>query len=286
MDARLIHVVTDKGFYSEANIDAMYEKHIKFIVGVPFTVGFANEMVHKAREDEIFSHMNYRRVFDDEIYVKSTMTKWKGHRCYIHVYYNSLKAELERIKFDRILYDCFLELENGKTHDAHKSHYKRFFHVKETPKRGRKVEYNQEAIDEYRKNTAGWFVMITNDVKDPVRALEIYRQKDTAEKAFDDLKNDLDGKRLRIHSEQAMEGRFFIQFIALILSARIKQVMNEAGWYKNNNMQQVIEEMKSMKEVKLQGSRKKIVTTPTAFQEKIMKLFGGEGRPVYNLSGF
>jgi transposase len=78
--------------------------------------------------------------------------------------------------------------------------------------------------------------MISNDVKDPVKALEIYRMKDTAEKAFDDLKNDLDSKRLRIHSTQAMEGRLFIQFIALILSNKIKGVMNEAGWYKNYNM--------------------------------------------------
>ena len=192
---------------------------------------------------------------------------------YIHVYYDSLKAEVESRKFDRLLYDCFTELETGNAIDAHKPYYKEFFHFKETPKRGRKVEYNQTAIDEHRKNTTGWFVMITNDVKDPVKALEIYRQKDTAEKVFDDLKNDLDGKRLRIHSVQAMDGRLFIQFIALVLSARIKHVMNEAGWYKNHDMQQVIDEMKSIREVKLGGNRKKLTTTPTAFQGKIIKLF-------------
>jgi transposase len=38
--------------------------------------------------------------------------------------------------------------------------------------------------------------MITNDVKDPVKAMEIYRRKDAVEKGFDDLKNDLDCKRL------------------------------------------------------------------------------------------
>jgi transposase len=52
------------------------------------------------------------------------------------------------------------------------------------------------AIDEHRNNTVGWFVMITNDVKDPVKAMEIYRRKDAVEKGFDDLKNDLDCKRL------------------------------------------------------------------------------------------
>jgi transposase len=156
----------------------------------------------------------------------------------------------------------------------HKTHYERFFTVKETLKRGRKVEYKQEAIDKHRENTTGWFVMLSNDVKEPVKALEIYRMKDTAEKAFDDLKNDLDCKRLRIHSTQAMEGRLFIQFIALILSSKIKVVMNEAGWYKNYNMQQVIDEMKALREVKTSGRRKSLISTPTAFQEKIIKLFG------------
>jgi transposase len=274
IDAKRLHLVMDKGFYSETNIDGMYGKHIRFLVGVPFTVGYANELVKKARAEEIRSHENYRRIFEDEVYAKSELTNWKGHRFYTHVYFDSLKAELENKKFDRKLYDCFKELEGGKTADDQKAFYQKFFRIKETPKRGRKVEYNQEAIDNHRKNTTGWFVLVSNDIKDPVNALEIYRMKDTAEKAFDDLKNDLDCKRLRIHSNEAMEGRLFIQFIALILSAKIKQIMNEAGWFRNHNMQQVIDEMKSLREVKTGGRHKKIISTLTAFQGKIIQLFG------------
>ena len=43
-------------------------------------------------------------------------------------------------------------------------------------------------------------------------------QKDAIEKGFDDLKNDLDMKRLRIHSNATMEGRIFIQFVSLVLT--------------------------------------------------------------------
>jgi transposase len=275
IDAKRLHLVMDKGFYSETNIEEMYGKHIRFLVGVPFTVGYANKLVKKARAEGIRSHENYRRIYDDEVYAKSESADWKGHRFYTHVYFDSLKAELENKKFDRKLYDCFKELEDGKTDDDHKAFYQKFFRVKETPKRGRKVEYNQEAIDDHRENTTGWFVLVTNDIKDPVNALEIYCMKDAAEKAFDDLKNDLDCKRLRIHSNQAMEGRLFIQFVALILSARIKHIMNEAGWFKNHDMQQVIDEMKSLREVKTEGLHKrKIISTFTAFQEKIIQLFG------------
>ena len=50
--------------------------------------------------------------------------------------------------------------------------------------------------------------------------------------------------------------------------------MKTAGWFKNFDMQKVIDGMKSLREVKIASSRKKVITTPTALQEKIMRLFG------------
>jgi transposase len=78
--------------------------------------------------------------------------------------------------------------------------------------------------------------MITNDIKDPIKALEIYRRKDIVEKSFDNLKNDLDCKRLRIHSAQTMDGRLFIQFIALIMAEKIQY---NAYWFSKTNSRAV-----------------------------------------------
>lgn len=136
------------------------------------------------------------------------------------------------------------------------------------------MEYNQDSIDAYRKNSVGWFVLATNDIKNPVKALEVYRMKDTVEKHFDDLKNDPDMKRLRIHSAAAMDGRLFIQYIALILSSQIKNIMNDDGWFESHNMQEVIDEMKSLRVVSVEGKRKQIYTTMTSFQKEIVELFG------------
>ena len=268
-----LHLVMDKGFYSKDNIDELYSARMKFLIGVPFTVGFAREQVERARENDIMSHKNYRMIFEDELFVTTSLEKWNGHRLYVHVYYDSYKAEMEYKKFNQKLYLCFKELETGNLTKKNAPFYEEYFTIKETPKRGRTVTYNQEAIDAHRTNTVGWFVMITNDMKDPVKALEIYRRKDTAEKSFDNIKNDLDGKRLRIHSVPAMEGRLFIQFIALILSERIQLTMHQAGWFKNHSMQDVISEMHSLQEVSVQGRRKKYHTTPTNFQRQIAKLF-------------
>ena len=151
--------------------------------------------------------------------------------------------------------------------------YDRFFIVTETPKRGRKVDYNQEAIDRYRRNTAGFFVLASNDIKDPVKALEIYRMKDSVEKHFDDLKNDLDMKRLRIHSSSAMDGRLFVQYIALILSSYIRSILNKNGWLKNHTLQDVIDEMKSLRLVCMDGKFSTLYTTLTSLQKQIATLF-------------
>ena len=101
------------------------------------------------------------------------------------VYFDSIKAALDEKKFSHRILTEYEELCSGSPVKEHQKDYERFFIIKETPKRGRKVEYNQKAIDTHRKNSVGWFVLATNDIKDPVEALEVYRMKDTIEKRFD-----------------------------------------------------------------------------------------------------
>ena len=125
----------------------------------------------------------------------------------------------------------------------------------------------------HKQNHIGWLVIISNKTKDATEALRSYRQKDAIEKGFDDLKNDLDMKRLRIHSNTAMEGRIFIQFVALILTTYLRGIMEKQGWNRSHNLQEIMSEMKSLKEISVEGKRKKLVTTPTKFQRQIMELY-------------
>lgn len=134
--------------------------------------------------------------------------------------------------------------------------------------------YKDDTILEYKTNHAGWIVLASNAIRDKVTALEVYRQKDVVEKCFDDIKNELDTKRIRVHSVPSMEGRLFIQFVALILRTSIKEVMRINDWFRNHSVRDVIDEMKSLREVKAEGVRRKMRTQPTAFQKEIATLFG------------
>jgi len=266
------HYVMDKGFYSAPNIDAFYANHKKFLMGIPFTVDFACNAVEEHR-DTIQSPQNLCTVYEDDLYAVTDSMEWDGHRFYVHIYYDSFKAATEQKNFDHTLCCCMNELQNNKRVKEHKSYYDNFFIIHTTPERGTKVEYNEEAIKEHKQKRIGWFVLATNDIKDKVHALEVYRSKDAVEKCFDDLKNDLDMKRIRMHSAATMEGRIFLQFIALLITTRLKEVMNDAGWFHKYNLQEVLNEMKSVRQVQLEGSRTTYTTELTGFQKEISKLY-------------
>ena len=116
---------------------------------------------------------------------------------------------------------------------------------------------------------------MSNFIKDSVEALTVYREKDSVEKSFDDLKNQLDMKRLRVHSEQAMNGRIFLQFLSLILTVWIRRKLSEAKWAKRYSYSQIMDEIGELKQVTYFGKRKNknLVLTTTKLQDQIIELF-------------
>lgn len=73
---------------------------------------------------------------------------------------------------------CKEELESGQLDVLYEQDYQAYFIIKETPVRGRQVDYNDEAIREYRHKYAGFFTILTTRKMTAKEALEIYRDKD------------------------------------------------------------------------------------------------------------
>lgn len=269
-----LHLVMDKGFYSRKNVEELFLKHMKFTLAVPFSCDFAKEQVEKVRES-ITDHKNFTRVNDQNLFCTTLLTKWEQkRRIYVHVFYNASAAAADYEMFLNRMRQWEEELVSGKLVESHKKHYTKYFLIKETPKRGRQISYRQEAINEYKKNAAGYLVLLTNDIKDPVEALKTYRTKDVVEKAFDNLKNCLDLKRLRVHLEENMRGRLFIQFIALILVSYIHKVMEEKDLFKQGPMSGLLEELELLSTVKFSGRYGQITSELTKKQREIAEAFG------------
>ncbi|MBA7542079.1 hypothetical protein ES705_34395 [subsurface metagenome] len=100
----------------------------------------------------------------------------------------------------------------------------------------------------------------------------LYRRKDIIEKFFNNIKNDINRKRLRIHKKETFEGRLFLDFIALIIYSWIKKIMRNEGINKTYTVQELIYELKKIKLIRL-GEKKKIITEVSKKQRELLEKF-------------
>ena len=79
--------------------------------------------------------------------------------------------------------------------------------------------------------------------KDPVTALSLYRMRDIVEKAFWNIKERLNLRRTLTSSESALEGKLFVEFVALIYLSYIKKKMEDAGLFSKYTMHELLDEL-------------------------------------------
>lgn len=153
---------------------------------------------------------------------------------------------------------------------------KKCFTVKNTPKRGIQVKENLEAIEQLRNSDSGYFAIYSTEFKDAEQAMFAYKLRDGIEKRFDDLKNEEDMHRIRVHSTHNLQSRLFIQFIAQILrcytlsklqSGQAKQLS------KIQSMTDLLWNVASLRRVHVEGHRP-FYKRPTKTQREIFTLFG------------
>lgn len=203
-----------------------------------------------------------------DIYTDSSMMTWQysevkkrsgevlseERRIYLHLYFNDQKSLDDRKTFNRMLDMLEEELTSGKRIPEHEKQYSKYYEIHETPKRGISIVPKQEVIDEAEKNY-GYFALLSNGIKDPLQALEIYRTKDMIEKAFGNLKERLNMRRTSVASEENLEGKLFVQFVVLIYMSYIKKVMVESKLFKNYTMQELFDELDIIESFVQPGSR-------------------------------
>ena len=163
-------------------------------------------------------------------------------RMYIHYYYSIEKGADDEMAFDKRIAEMYSELKTGELVEGHRKSYEKFFEIKETPVRGRQVSFKEEAIKEARRYL-GYFALVTNEKMDAFTALHLYRRKDVVEKVFGNIKDRLNMRRLLSKSERSLDGKLFLEFIALILISHLDHKMKETNLYKNYSMQQLLDKL-------------------------------------------
>lgn len=248
-----VKLVMDRGFYSEANINALLKGHLKFLIAVKMSLAFVRRTLDPIY-DGFRTFESYSEKYD--LYCRTVQTEWlytqyrpykkeiqsRSKRIYIHYYYTLDKSVEDEKSFDRKLMSLHQELVSGNRIPEHEKLYKKYFETKTTPKRGTRVIVIDEALRQ-AKRYYGFFALMTNETMDAITAIELYRNKDVIEKAFGNLKERLNLRRALVSSEQSLNGKLFVAFVALIYLSYIKKHMQNTALFKQYSLQGALDQL-------------------------------------------
>jgi hypothetical protein len=154
---------------------------------------------------------------------------------------------------------------------------KKYFVIKkEKWARKRSVEFAMDQIAKHRDNYAGYICFITNDksVRSAEDALNEYSTRDYIEKDFDEMKNDLDMRRIRVHTDERMKARLFIQFIAEIYMREIRVRLRGSAECRKMTRKQISAHIKGIYKIKFTGKYKDVCPELSKSQRAILAALG------------
>jgi transposase len=251
---------------------------MRFIIPYPESNKSAIELIHK-HSAGISSPRNTFRLNNDILFGIKDRVSIAGVPYHAFVYLDEKKKLEERDHFLKRLIDLEERLKTlGNERREEIEEY-----LSETAKGWRnylritkKAEQllpsrNVPGIDKVVERM-GKFILLTNYRVGMQEAISLYRKKDAIEKYFDKMKNDLDVKRLRVHTQEAVEGRLFLCFITLILYSWITRTMTEQSLYKDYTIQEIIYELKKIKRLRVDDTRT-LTTEISKRQRELLKSF-------------
>jgi transposase len=280
-----VKVVLDRGFYSKSNIDLMFKNHQKFIMGTKLSLKYVQDVLAQER-DRLQEWPAFHPQFGT--YGISRTIEWKyeqerpykgdviydKRRAYLLLFHSPEKAAQDLVEFNEYLAKLQDDLEQGDKKDYRAKDYDKYFVVKETPVRGRKVVARVDAIRDRSKNH-GYFALLSNEIKDPFEALSIYRSKDIVEKAFGNLKERLSFRRMQASSDLSLKGKLFVEFIALIYLSYLKKEMQDADLFTKWTIQGLLDELDAIELFEAPGHGR-VLGEVTEKQREIYRKLGVE----------
>ena len=226
-------IVADNGFYSQDNMTHFAREHTKFLMLANSTDKWVRSEIDAAREelghfrnvcpfDVDVSGVMRRRQHGFSIVRKRTRGNFEAgetesftRRLYVHVFHKPEAAPIQERRLRESLFSLKKDLEDGveEFRPAAQKQIDSYLTVKRTAK-GVKVDFKMDGIEE-AKRYWGYFVLVSNEIKDPFDALKAYRSREKLEELFATYKDSFDGRKPRTWYPENLYGRQFAQFVGL-----------------------------------------------------------------------
>lgn len=274
-------LILDRGYFDEYNIqtaDAMDVGVIIMAKGKEDFFGAIVDSVKGSFEGKYDKKMGgwntygttvVRKIFDSDTRER-----------YIHVYYNMNKAAAEEAAF----YNRLKEYEDDiKNHIGFKytpsSNVMQYFTLTKDND-GVLVNYakNVKAIEK-RISRCGTYCIVTTEPMGALEAFTFYKGRDCSEKLFRTDKSFIGGNCIRVRSDNSMQGKIFIEFIALVIRNRmhnlIKELIVKRGKKLNYyNVSSAIAELEKIELVRCADGTYSLDHAITKKQRELLAAFG------------
>ena len=228
---RNIGFILDRGYFSKKNLAYMDQNGYSFLIMVKGMKDFIRDIIEENQGD--FENSRGRYIDRYDVYgttVKRFLCEGDTKKRNFHIYYSDGKAysEKQEIKQRIRRLKKYLDSCVGKECVPFGPEIRKYFHLnyEKDGKTLKLAEENTSAVEK-ELSLAGYFAIVSSDNMTAREAIELYKSRDASEKLFRSDKSYLGNKSMRVHSDEALSSKVFIQFIALILRSRIYTALKE-----------------------------------------------------------
>lgn len=228
---RNIGFILDRGYFSKKNLAYMDQNGYSFLIMVKGMKDFIRDIIEENQGD--FENSRGRYIDRYDVYgttVKRFLCEGDTKKRNFHIYYSDGKAysEKQEIKQRIRRLKKYLDSCVGKECVPFGPEIRKYFHLN-YEKNGKILKLAEENTSAVEKelSLAGYFAIVSSDNMTAREAIELYKSRDASEKLFRSDKSYLGNKSMRVHSDEALSSKVFIQFIALILRSRIYTALKE-----------------------------------------------------------
>ena len=254
----------------------MHSEGIHYVMGVDASHKATKAAIDSVR-DQMQSTRNMLGKTKDGMFAVTARSTFYGEHSTMHVYYNHELVFQQRNDLMCTIDNYENELKQLSTISANQiKKFSRFFDIK--VKEGKLIfSRNYDKIDIANQN-CGTFSILTNTNLTSTEVLNIYKKKDTIEKGFDDVKNHIDMKRLRAHTDATITGKIFCAFVALIADSEMSnklKVFNETNKQQNLCKRGMVSELEKIR-VLITPNGRRLMNPITKKQRELFEAFGVE----------
>lgn len=277
--------ILDRGYFSRENIRYMDKCGYDFVIMVKGMKSFVNEAILRVKDTfEKKRDYTIRRYRVNGTTLKTPVFYSDEKDRYLHIYYSYEKAAAERsvleAKIDRI--SAYLKKLEGQPVIIDKS-YEKYFSL-EYYHEGKEDQcfvcgIEKTSVIDAGLELCGYFCIITSEEMSAKEALELYKSRDGSEKLFKSDKSFLGNRSMRIYSEESLEGKMLVAFVALIIRNRmytkLKDAEEEMAERPNYmNVPASIKELEKIEMICQADGIYRLDHAVTATQKTILKAFG------------